>query len=189
MKTYVANVYLPEGKGSEHQYPEEVVAFCKNLTCHTDLPEEADVHVLFVARGAETNVTEEYEWVRDNARNVVAIVLSNKYRRFAPKELVWQDCVSLKHERDVEKLLGRLNAEEWVPSLTKEEKQQEREAKKVEREARKAEKAKIKEAKALRKYEEAVVQLIKSSVGDEGITLQIPEGAKTLNLRLVANWK
>ena len=130
MKTYLGQVYQPK-----EEIPTQLSDFKKSLDQYSPTMEDADVHILYVGPGTE--LTPEYEWVKDNAKNVVAIVQSNKYRRFAPKDFTWQECISLKRDRDVTEMLQKLNATGWVGSASREDKEKMIEAKRLELDARK----------------------------------------------------
>lgn len=179
MKTYLAHVYQPQGE----EIPSELGDFMKSLNQNSTTVEEADVHVVFIGRGSD--LTPEFEWIKENATNVVTLVLSNKFRRFAPKDFTWQECISLKRRKDVENLVSRLNAVEWSGPKSLEECAKEREEKRVTREQRKSERAKNRGYKKTTKSLAQVLDLLRQNQ----VSVDVPEGAKSLSLRLIVDWQ
>lgn len=153
--------------------------FAKTLNNRVESVQDADVHIVYVEKGSE--VTEDFVWIKSNAAKVVAVVENNKFRRFAPKDFIWQDCVSLRSKKDAEQLLAKLNAEEWNGFPTKEEKRKELD----ERRAAKAEKRAEKDR---RRAENAVAKVLEIGLRGDGLTLEVPEGAKNITLKLLAEW-
>lgn len=151
---------------------------------------DADVYVVYITKG--TTLTPDFKWVQENSDkiHIVSIVDSNKFRRFAPKDLIWESCVSLKHKREVELLAERLNSDSWSPTRTMEDKKLEREAKLADKEAKKLEKVSKKEAKLTKKYEDAVYNLLKLHPnGVDGMEVDVPDGRKKLSLKILLEWK
>ena len=96
---------------------------------------------------------------------------SHKYRRFAPKDFTWQECVTLKSKLKTNNLLTRLSADEWIDFPSKEERVKEREEKEELREKK----------KALRKS--------KKPIKLDYMTIDVPEGAKKLTLQLLTRFE
>ncbi len=183
MKVNLSRVYNPK-QGEE--ISDQLSKFMERLNMKGVAVEDADVHIVFVEQGTEK--TPEFEWVMENAENIIALVVSNKNRRFAPKDFVWQDCISLKHDREVDSLISRLEADTWVPLQTKEERKAEREAKKAAREIKKVEKAQHKADKAMRKFQAASCQVMQAAVDGSVMEIEVPEGMTKLSLQLIATW-
>ena len=203
MKVHISSIYQP----IEEEIPTGLSKFQDLLGDVVQAPEEADIHVIHVTNGTE--LTPDYAWIKDNAHHAIAVVPSNKYRRHAPKDFVWEECISLKRDKDVQTLVSRLNADEWTPIASIEQRGKEREDKKIEKERRKlekaAEKAAKKEAKKeaknvekeekkdekkQAKHEEKVRKAAISILDGANTTcIPVPEGAKTLKLQLLVSWE
>lgn len=67
MKTYLGHVYQPK-----EEIPTQLTDFKKSLDQYSSTMEDADVHIVYIGPGTE--LTPEYEWIKDNAKNVVVIV-------------------------------------------------------------------------------------------------------------------
>ena len=179
MKTYLGHVYQPK-----EEIPTQLTDFKKSLDQYSSTMEDADVHIVYVGPGTE--LTPEYEWIKDNAKNVVVIVQSNKYRRFAPKDFTWQECISLKRDKDVSAMLQKLNATEWIGSVSREDKEKMREAKRIERDARKLIRTREKLEKNKRKMEKTAMKVM--DLSDSEVVIPVPEGKNNLRIKLILSW-
>lgn len=183
MKVHVAKVYQPK-EGEE--ISDQLSLFTERLSENLTALEDADVHIVYVTQGTEK--TPEFEWITENAENVVAVVASKKYRHCAPKDFVWQECISLKHDKEVEELITKLKGDVWTPKQTKEERKVERNAKKAAREVAKLERAQIKAGKAMRKLQTASIQVMQTAVDGTAMEIEVPEGMTKLSLQLITTW-
>ena len=113
---------------------------------------------------------------------------SNKFRRHAPKDFTWQECVSLQRNKDVQEIVERLNSSEWKGSKTLEERAKEREEKRLAREEKKKEKAKLKTDQDAKKLNRALVKVV-DLLRDQEVTLDVPRGSKKVTMRLVVDWQ
>ena len=119
MKVYLGHVYQPR----EEEIPTQLKDFVKSLEPYSSTMEEADVHIMYIQdyENHSAELTEEYAWIKENAKNVLALVPSNKYKRFAPKELEWQECYSIKSKRHLQMILERLAEDTWNPTERRQE--------------------------------------------------------------------
>ena len=182
MKTYLAHVYK-----STDDNTSQLREFKNSLKQYSPTIEDADVHIVYVSNGTE--LTQEYEWIKEHAKNVIAIVQSNKCRKFAPIDFTWQECISLKREKDITEMLRKLNATEWVGSVSIEDKEKLRNTKLIERETRKLDRNLVKLERNKRKMEKAAIQVMDLSFGDGSeIVIPVPEGKTNLRMKLLLSW-
>jgi hypothetical protein len=181
MKVHISSIYQP----IEEEIPTGLSEFRDLLSDVVQAPEEADIHVLYLTNGTE--LTHDYAWIKDNAQHAIAVVPSNKYRRHAPKDFVWEECISLKHDKDLQTLVSRLNADKWNPSASTAQRGKDREDKKTEKEAKKVEnEGKKKDRKDEKKAHKAAISILDAT---NTTCIPVPEGAKTLRLQLLVSWE
>jgi hypothetical protein len=182
MKIYFAHVY----KNINEYIPPELTVFINSINQKSDTIENADVHLLYI--GPKTELTQEFQWIQQNSKNVVAIILTKKYRKLAPTNLTWQECISLTRQQDVDIMIDKLNAHEWSNSNSRQQRKHQRNQTQILKNYKKAEQEKIKYQKNNHQIKKNISNIINLS-GNSNIDIPVPKGATNIKINLIINWE
>lgn len=80
MKTYLGHVYQPK-----EEIPIQLTDFKKSLDQYSSTMEDADVHIVYVGPGTE--LTPEYEWIKDNAKKCCGHRAVKQIQALCPERL------------------------------------------------------------------------------------------------------